>query len=147
MVKSLAIPWTYIPTSGGWKGLISLAMCYLMLGPMRFAGKAYNLLMIFGIIGLGTLSNGLELLWEWNCLHVVNFGTKQWRLTSEELTSLWFHFITMCPLPPHRQWITKHIFWDCIQARRACRWATFIMHKLIGLRYSNYDEHSLEASP
>lgn len=38
-------------------------------------------------------------------------------------------------------------FWDCIQARRPWQWATFIMHRLIGLRNDNYDKHSLEASP
>ena len=33
----------------------------------------------------------------------------------------------------------KHKFWDCIQARRAWRWVTFIMHELCGVKTGNYD--------
>ena len=33
----------------------------------------------------------------------------------------------------------KHKFWDSIQARRAWRWATFIVHELCGIRTRNYD--------
>ena len=33
----------------------------------------------------------------------------------------------------------KHKFWDCIQARWAWRWATFILYELCGVRTSNYD--------
>ena len=33
----------------------------------------------------------------------------------------------------------KHKFWDCIQARRAWRWATYIMHELCGVHTGNYD--------
>ena len=33
----------------------------------------------------------------------------------------------------------KHKFWDCIQAMRAWRWATFIMQKLCGVRSGNLD--------
>ena len=35
--------------------------------------------------------------------------------------------------------LVKHKFWDCIQARRAWRWATSIMHELCGVRIGNYD--------
>ena len=34
---------------------------------------------------------------------------------------------------------SKHKFWDCIQARCAWRWATYIMHELCGVRTGNYD--------
>ena len=40
---------------------------------------------------------------------------------------------------PHTSESVKHKFWDCIQARRAWRWATFIMHELCGVRMGNYD--------
>jgi hypothetical protein len=33
----------------------------------------------------------------------------------------------------------KHKLWDCIQARRAWRWATFIMHELYKVRTGNYN--------
>ena len=33
----------------------------------------------------------------------------------------------------------KHKLWDCIQTRKAWRWATFIMHELCGVRNGNYD--------
>jgi hypothetical protein len=33
----------------------------------------------------------------------------------------------------------KHKLWDCIQARRAWRWVTFIMHELYRVRTGNYD--------
>ena len=33
----------------------------------------------------------------------------------------------------------KHKFWDCIQAWRAWRWDTFIMHELCRVQMSNYD--------
>ena len=36
------------------------------------------------------------------------------------------------------EWI-KHKFWDCIQARRAWRWTTFIMHELCGVNTGNYN--------
>jgi hypothetical protein len=40
---------------------------------------------------------------------------------------------------PNTSESVKHKFWDCIQARRAWRWATFIMHELCGVRSGNYD--------
>ena len=40
---------------------------------------------------------------------------------------------------PNTSETDKHKFWDCIQARRAWRWATFIMHELCGVRSGNYD--------
>ena len=40
---------------------------------------------------------------------------------------------------PNTSELVKHKFWDCIQARRAWRWVTFIMHKLCGVRTGNYD--------
>ena len=40
---------------------------------------------------------------------------------------------------PHTSESVKHKFWDCIQARRAWRWATFIMHELCGVKTGNYD--------
>ena len=40
---------------------------------------------------------------------------------------------------PNTSELVKHKFWDCIQARRAWRWATFIMHELSGVRSGNYD--------
>jgi hypothetical protein len=40
---------------------------------------------------------------------------------------------------PNTSESVKHKFWDCIQARRAWRWATFIMHELCGVRTGNYD--------
>ena len=40
---------------------------------------------------------------------------------------------------PNTSELVKHKIWDCIQANRAWRWATFIMHKCCGIRTSNYD--------
>ena len=40
---------------------------------------------------------------------------------------------------PNTSELIKHKFWDCIQARRAWRWATSIMHELYKLRFGNYD--------
>jgi hypothetical protein len=40
---------------------------------------------------------------------------------------------------PNTSELVKHKFWDCIQAQRAWRWATFIMHELCGVRIGNYD--------
>ena len=40
---------------------------------------------------------------------------------------------------PNTSELVKHKFWDCIQARRAWRWATYIMHELCGVRSGNYD--------
>ena len=40
---------------------------------------------------------------------------------------------------PNTSESVKHKFWDCIQARRAWRWATFIMHELCGVRYGHLD--------
>lgn len=33
----------------------------------------------------------------------------------------------------------KHSVWDCIQARRAWRWAIFVIHELCGVRTTNYE--------
>ena len=40
---------------------------------------------------------------------------------------------------PNASESVKHKFWDCIQARRAWRWAMFIMHELCGVKTGNYD--------
>ena len=40
---------------------------------------------------------------------------------------------------PHTSEFVEHKFWDCIQARRAWRWATCIMDELCGVRTKNYD--------
>jgi hypothetical protein len=40
---------------------------------------------------------------------------------------------------PNMSKSVKHKFWDCIQARRAWRWATSIMHELCGVTIGNYD--------
>ena len=40
---------------------------------------------------------------------------------------------------PNTSESVKHKIWDCIQALRAWRWATFIMHKLCGVGVGNYD--------
>ena len=40
---------------------------------------------------------------------------------------------------PNTSESVKHKFWDCIHARRAWRWSTFIMHELCGVRSGNYD--------
>ena len=40
---------------------------------------------------------------------------------------------------PNTSESVKHKFWDCIQARRAWRWATYIMQELCGVRTGNYD--------
>ena len=40
---------------------------------------------------------------------------------------------------PNTSESSKHDLWDCIQAKRACWWATFIMHELCGVRIGNYD--------
>ena len=40
---------------------------------------------------------------------------------------------------PNMSESTKHKFWDCIQARRAWRRATFIMPEHCGVRIDNYD--------
>ena len=39
---------------------------------------------------------------------------------------------------PNASESVKHKFWDCIQARRAWRWTTCIMHELCGVRTRNY---------
>ena len=45
-----------------------------------------------------------------------------------------------CPFClPNTSESVKHKFWDCIQARRAWRWASFIMRELCGVRTGNYD--------
>ena len=41
--------------------------------------------------------------------------------------------------PPLTSESIKHKFWDCIQARRVWRWATFIMQELCGVRTGNLD--------
>ena len=40
---------------------------------------------------------------------------------------------------PNTSESVKHKFWDCIQARHAWRWATYIMHELCEVRSGNYD--------
>ena len=40
---------------------------------------------------------------------------------------------------PNTSESVQHKLWDCIQTRRAWRWATFIMHELCGVRNGNYD--------
>ena len=40
---------------------------------------------------------------------------------------------------PNTSESVKHKFWDCIQARRAWRWATYIMQELCGVRSGNLD--------
>lgn len=40
---------------------------------------------------------------------------------------------------PNTNESVNHKLWDNIQAMRAWRWATFIMHKLVGGRTGNYD--------
>ena len=40
---------------------------------------------------------------------------------------------------PNTSESVKHKLWDCIQASRQWRWATFIMHELCGVRMGNYD--------
>jgi hypothetical protein len=42
--------------------------------------------------------------------------------------------------------IVKHNLWECIRARRAWRWAMFIMHELCGVRSGNYDSFNLETN-
>ena len=42
--------------------------------------------------------------------------------------------------------LVKDKFWDCIQARRAWRGATFIMHELCGVKPNNYDSFHLETN-
>ena len=44
----------------------------------------------------------------------------------------------VCCLPNTNE-SDKHKFWDCIQAQRVWRWATFIIHELCGVRRYNYD--------
>ena len=45
-----------------------------------------------------------------------------------------------CPFClPNMSESIKHKFGDCIQAKRAWRWATYIMRKLCGVRSGNYD--------
>jgi hypothetical protein len=40
---------------------------------------------------------------------------------------------------PNTSESVKHKFWDCIQARRTWRWATYIMHELCGVRTGHLD--------
>ena len=40
---------------------------------------------------------------------------------------------------PNTSESVKHTLWDCIQTRKAWRWATFILHELCGVRNGNYD--------
>lgn len=40
---------------------------------------------------------------------------------------------------PNTSELVKHKLWNCIQARRAWRWATYIVHKLCGVRTGNYN--------
>ena len=45
-----------------------------------------------------------------------------------------------CPFcMPNTSESVKHKFWDCIQTRRAWRWAIFIIHELCGVNTGNYD--------
>ena len=68
------------------------------------------------------------------------FGIRRWRLMSGG------HALRRPPSQnnvffclPGTSESVKHKFWDCIQARRAWRWATYIMQELCGVRTGNYD--------
>ena len=45
---------------------------------------------------------------------------------------------------PNTSELVKHNFWDCIQAKRTWRWATYIMHELCGVRSDNYNCFNLK---
>ena len=47
---------------------------------------------------------------------------------------------------PNTSKLVKHKLWDCIQAGRAWRWATFIMHELCGVGAGNYNSF-IESKP
>jgi hypothetical protein len=47
--------------------------------------------------------------------------------------------LTNIVILPNTSELVKHKTWDCIQARRAWKWATYIMHKLCGVRTGNYN--------
>ena len=52
----------------------------------------------------------------------------------------WVHIdITNSKSIPNTSESVKRNFWDCIQARGAWRWATFIMHELCEVQSGNYD--------
>lgn len=40
---------------------------------------------------------------------------------------------------PNMSELVKHKLWDCTQAMRVGRWATYIMHELCGVEIGNYD--------
>lgn len=67
----------------------------------------------------------------WHKAMVVNEGRDGIMPTS--ISKQCFHGL------PNTRKLVKHKFFKSIQARRAWPWATFIMHKLCGVRIGNYD--------
>ena len=80
------------------------------------------------------LQAGKEAAFIWSIWHKA-VAVNEWRARIAPVS-----ISKQCPFClPNTSESVKHKFWDCIQARRAWRWTTFIMHELCGVRTGNYD--------
>ena len=77
---------------------------------------------------------GKEANFTWSIWHKV-VAVNEWRA---QIASISIYEQCIFCLPNTSEAV-KHKLWDYIQARRAWRWATFIMHELCSVRSGDYD--------
>ena len=97
----------------------------------------------------GNLSGNCKFYWlqVWDPLHSSKEGAFIWFIWHKAVAvNEWRARIVHASISkqcviclPNMTESVKHKFWDCVQARRAWRWAMFIMHKLCGVKPGNYD--------
>lgn len=108
----------YTRSAVKWQGYISWATTYFF-----FWSQVWD-----------PLRSGKEAAFTWSIWQKV-VTVNEWRARiAPASTSKQYPFCL-----PNTSESIKHEIWDCIQTKRAWRWATFIMHELCVVRTGNYD--------
>ena len=92
---------------------------------LRTSGKAVSQ----GSTSSTSLRSGKETAFKWFIWHKA-LAITEWRVCIAHASISKRRIFCL----PNTSKSIRHELWDCIQARRAQRWATFIMHELCGVR-------------